>query len=68
MITNDRLDFIARAALGTGIGATLAVLVSTMNSAFAATVGLVDSDPIAIKLALLSIAIWVMCRVFHVRS
>jgi hypothetical protein len=38
MITNDRLDFIARAALGIGIGATLAILVSTINSAFAATV------------------------------
>ena len=55
---NDRLDYFARAALGIGTGAMLAMLVS--NTALAATVGLADADPIAVKVILMSIAIWVV--------
>ena len=66
-MNNNELDFFARAALGIGIGAMLAVLVSTMNRAFAATVGLADADTVAVKVMLVSIVIWFLCRWIQVR-
>jgi hypothetical protein len=64
---NERLDFIARAALGIGIGASLAALLAVTNSALAATVGLGDSDLIAVKLSMLAVVVWFCCRSLRAR-
>jgi hypothetical protein len=56
-------NLIGRAALGIGIGATLAAVVS--QTAFAGTVGLADADHIAINVALVSTAISLVCLFFH---
>jgi hypothetical protein len=56
-------DHIGRAALGIGIGATLAAVVS--QTAFAGTVGLADADHIAVNVAAISTSVSLVCLFFH---
>jgi len=60
------MDIIARPALGIGIGAVIAAILS--ETAFAATVGLADANLIAIQVAAVSVAVWLVCRTVHVRK
>ena len=64
---DNRLELAARAALGIGIGAMLAMLVPIIHTGFAATVGLADPDPIAAKVIACSVVIWFVCRFVQVR-
>jgi hypothetical protein len=63
----DRLDFIARAALGIGIGAAIAALLAFSSTAFAADVGLANADELGAQLAVAALAIWFICRVASIR-
>jgi hypothetical protein len=56
-------NLIGRAALGVGIGATLAAVVS--QTAFAGTVGLADADHIAVNIAVVSASVSLVCLLFH---
>jgi hypothetical protein len=59
------MHILTRPALGIGIGAVIAAMVS--RTAFAATIGLVDADLIAVKVAAVSFAVWFVCQVVQAR-
>jgi hypothetical protein len=59
------MNITARPALGVGIGAAIAAIVS--ETAFAATVGLANADLLAVKVAAVSFAVWFLCHVVQVR-
>ena len=60
------MDRIARPALGIGIGSAIAAMLS--RTGFAATFGLADADLIAVEVAAVSIAVWLVCRTVQVRK
>jgi hypothetical protein len=62
-MNSELTDRIGRAALGIGIGATLAAVVS--QTAFAGTVGLADADHIAVNVAVVSTSVSLVCLLFH---
>jgi hypothetical protein len=61
----ELLDFLARAALGIGIGATLAAVAS--QTPFAGTVGLAGTEHIATNTAIVSAVVWSSCRLIGFR-
>jgi hypothetical protein len=59
------MNIIARPALGIGLGATVAAVIS--ETAFAASFGLANANLIAVKVAAISFAVWLLCQVVQLR-
>jgi hypothetical protein len=66
-MSDERIDLIARAALGIGVGAVVAALLADPQTALGASFGLSGVQQIASEVAVTALAIWFVCRLVRIR-